>query len=141
MGSQMVSNKGMAVIFFSLCMLAIAVTPATALHTGRDDQIRELRWANDELKEELWQIHAEYRLGIFDLRLNRTDRILDALDRHGYNTASARELLEEIEAKRPQLADALVKRDTRVLREVNRELAGIWRELGKSLKSAIFRNR
>ncbi|MDH7593575.1 MAG: hypothetical protein QHG99_04360 [Methanomicrobiales archaeon] len=128
-------------MFLSLCMLAVAVMPATALHMGKNEDMRELKWADSDLKQELWRIHADYRMGIFALRLNRTEKMLDTLDAHGFNISEAIRILERIEGMKLQLQEALEKQDPKDLREVNRELSRMWREFRRSLKSAIVHAR
>lgn len=61
----------------------------------------------DDLRGAYWDKRKENELEIFDIRIERGQKILDKLEEHGYNITEAQEKLDEIEAKRDDLEDAL----------------------------------
>ena len=92
---------------------------------------------NESLKEELWAIHADYRMKIFEIQLEQGQQIISVLDGYGYETGNLETSLGDIERVETNLSDTLETQNRSALKQVDKDIRSTWKDFFKSLRSLI----
>ena len=92
-----------------LCLAVLTAAPCAARQDANQAGLNPVKSdrINESLKNELWNLHTEYQLKIFDLRMEQGQRIVTAIGSHGYNTSSLDQTLDKILNHRQELSVAL----------------------------------
>ena len=120
-----------------LCLIGMVVLPVAALNPGAGMGALDKHPIDPGLKEDLWTIHTEHRLGRYDLNVQSAREVITTLDSHGYDTVTLTGILDEIRGKRIALADALEARDRNALKDINQELLQLWKDFRQELRQLI----
>jgi hypothetical protein len=81
------------------------------------------------LEANYWSERETDRLENHRIRVDRAQKVLDALKGRGYDTGAAQATLDQIRGMERELADALASRDNARIQAVNRAIADLWRTL------------
>lgn len=111
-----------------LCLFAILAVPASASVNGAGITGSASNQIDPGLKDELWNIHVQHRLDIFNRNVQAADDAMEALEEYGYETSELSTILADISGKEGALTGALNARDREALREVNAELLHLWKD-------------
>ncbi|MDD1671541.1 MAG: hypothetical protein LUO82_00885 [Methanomicrobiales archaeon] len=132
----MIVSKVCAGILIGLCLLTIIVTPVAATPQENTGKGKE-QMISEGLKSDLWNIHKNYRMQFFQLRVERANAINQTLAEHGCDVGSLETAVQQIEDHEDSLRQALKDKDRRELREINQELVQLWREFRKGVRESV----
>lgn len=122
-----------------LCLAVLTAAPCAARQDANQAGLNPVKSdrINESLKNELWNLHTEYQLKIFDLHMEQGQRIVTAIGSHGYNTSSLDQTLDKILNHRQTLSVALDARDHDDERSADRSIRHEWKEFFQSMKNLI----
>jgi hypothetical protein len=116
-----------------VAFLALLALPAAAALDPADKAAA----IDPGLKDELWAIHTDHRLDIYDRNVEAAGQAIDALQRYGYPVSGLTATLDSIKEFRDDLASALESRDREELRTINRELFSLWKDFRQEMKGLL----
>lgn len=91
------------------------------------------------LEDVFWQTRERCELADFDLRVHTSQKTLDILMENGYETATAQEKLDKIQAMRGTLAGVLRSRNDSGIEEIHRKIHATSVELSRLVKNLQIR--
>ncbi|NTU99998.1 MAG: hypothetical protein HGA55_02610 [Methanoregulaceae archaeon] len=115
-------------------LVAVLALPAAALApaTGTDNA-----GIDPGLKDELWTIHTQHRLDIFDGNVMAAGEAIGVIEKYGYDVTGLSATVDVIRGHRGALAAALEDRDREELRSINREIFSLWKDLRQETKELL----
>jgi hypothetical protein len=122
-------------ILTALCLAVLLAVPASAAQEAKQNTAQKP--IDSGLGKDLWDVYAEYRLQIFDLRIKGAGEAIGVLEDHGCSTGSLQATLDSITGEREPLSDALKGHDRKALQKVNQDLAKLWKEFREEAKESI----
>lgn len=127
--------KKLTMILTALCLVALLAMPVAA---AKEPQVNGAKKPVDTgLGKDLWDVYAEYRLQIFDLRVEGSGEAIEVLDEHGCSIEGLEATLDSIRDERGPLSDTLENHDRKALQQVNKDLVQLWKEFRKEAKESI----
>ena len=131
----------LGLVVIGLVLTAMLVLPAAAapkaagVHTPKNPV--NTSNLNPALKTDLWNLHVQERLAQFDLNVKKSSDTIAVLDKYQYDTSSLSGILSNITGQRQTLENALNAKDKNALSSFNKELAGLWKDFGSTLKTLL----
>jgi hypothetical protein len=122
--------------FVAFCLIGMLVLPAAAAPGAQPGKMNG-SVVDQELKEELWASHQQYRLSGFDTNIQRATGVITILGKYGVDTTGCQATLTTISGKRSALETALTSRDKESLRTVNEEIRTLWQQFRAGIKDAL----
>jgi hypothetical protein len=121
----------------ALCMVGMLVLPTAAVSTASGEQAGKMGKVDPALKGDLWAVHKDYRLKIYDLHVEKAGAVITVLENHQCDVTGLNTVLGEINSQRDPLKTALENRDRDALKTVNKELKDLWQEFRKGVRDSI----
>jgi len=120
-----------------LCLIGMLALPAAAVATGGGSVVSGEGAIDPELKDELWGIHVQHRIDVYERNVQAAGDAIEALGRYGYDTMELSETLDEISVKHDSLAAALNGRDREELKSINADLRHLWKEYRQEFRQLL----
>jgi hypothetical protein len=128
------------ILLAGLCLATFLIAPVAAVPKEKipaGPANLKAGTINESLKEDLWAIHADYRMKNFVLQLEQGQQIISALHSYGYEAGDLESSLADIESLETNLSDALVSQNRSALKQVDKDIRSTWKDFYKSLRSLI----
>lgn len=122
-------------ILAAFCLVALMAVPVSAAKEAPVNTVEKP--IDTGLGKDLWDVYAEYRLQIFDLRVEGSGKAIGVLAEHGCDTDSLQATLDSISGQREALAGALENHDRKAFKQVNQDLMKLWKEFRQEAKESI----
>jgi hypothetical protein len=119
------------------CLIGMLVLPAAAVATGGGSVVSGEGAIDPELKDELWGIHVQHRLDVYERNVQAAGDAIEALGRYGYDTIELSDTLDEISENHDPLAAALNDRDREELKSINADLRHLWKEYRQEFRQLL----
>jgi hypothetical protein len=126
-----------AMAALALCLVGMLVLPAAAAQAASAGQAGKMGKVDPALKDDLWTVHRDYRLKIYDLHVEKAGAVITVLANHQCDVTGLNSILGEIEGQREPLKTALENKDRDALKTVNKELKDLWQEFRKGVRDSI----
>ena len=117
------------------CLIGMLVLPAAAAGQGTTSASPAAIDAG--LKDDLWNIHTQYRLQAFDNHVQEAGAVIDALNKYGIDTTQMQKTLDAISSRRSELQTDLQNRDRKALQTLNGELQALWKQFREEMKETM----
>ena len=130
-------RRSILIIGVLLCLIGMLALPAAAVATGGGSVVSGEGTIDPELKDELWGIHVQHRLDVYERNVQAAGDATEALGRYGYDTMELSETLDEISEKHDSLAAALNDRDREKLKSINADLGHLWKEYRQEFRQLL----
>jgi hypothetical protein len=122
--------------FVAFCLIGMLVLPAAAAPTGQATTVKASA-VDQELRDDLWASHQQYRLAEFDLNGQRANSVITILGKYGLDTTTCQSTLSTISGKRPALETALTTKDKEGLKTINSELKTLWQQFRSDIRDSV----
>ena len=86
------------------------------------------------MESSYWTTRTSEELANFDLRVQRSQTVIDSLKVKGYDNTTAQAKLAEIIAKRSSLESALASHDKKQIEPVQQQIGSLWEQLATIVK-------
>jgi hypothetical protein len=120
-----------------LIVAAIALPASAAQANGNGNAYGKAGKIDSGLKDDLWAVHAKYRLQVYDTHVEGANEAVGVLESHGCPTEELADTVTAIGNERTPLSDALTNRDREALRDVNQELAKLWKQFREQVRESV----
>ena len=129
------SKNSIGIAILGLVLVAALALPVSAAATssgnGQAGQI------NSGLKNDLWNTYGQYRLQIYDTRVQGANAIVTVLGNYGCPTSDLQATVTSIGNERTALSDALTNHDRNALKTVNQQLTSLWQQFRQQARASI----
>ncbi|HVP26021.1 MAG TPA: hypothetical protein VMS81_08565 [Methanomicrobiales archaeon] len=130
------SRNTIGIAILGLILVGAIALPVSAAQVngkglGKAEQI------DPELKNDLWGVYAEYRLQVYDTRVEGANAAVTVLGNHGCPTGDLMTTVTAIGNERTALSDALTSHDRKALGEVNKQLTSLWKQFREQAKASV----
>jgi len=132
----MFGKTAMKGAILALCLLGMLVLPAAAATAGAGTNVKASA-IDAGLKDDLWNLHVQHRLAMYDSNVQYAGNILTTLQKYGIDTTQAQATLTTIGDKRSDLETALQNKDKAALKTINADLQSLWKQFRTDVKDAI----
>ena len=129
--------RTLAITLLALCLVGMLVLPAAAAQAASAGQAGKMGKVDPALKDDLWTVHKNYRLKIYDLHVEKAGAVITVLENHQCDVTGLNSILGEINSQREPLKTALDNKDRDALKTVNKELKDLWQEFRKGVRDSI----
>lgn len=119
--------------FLALCLVSLLALPAAAAQNGQAMN-GKANLIVQELKDDLWTNHVQYRLKAFDMHVQHGTDIIKILTDHNIDTRGMQGTLDTFSGKRSEFQTALENQDKKAVKKINDELR---QEFLKEMRDAI----
>lgn len=126
--------KTITMAILGLVLVAALALPVSAAKENAPEKAVKI---DDGLKNDLWNVYGEYRLRIYDTRVEGANAAVGVLGDHGCPTEEVAATVDGIEGQRTHLAGALENHDRKALKTVNQELAKLWKQFRTQMRESI----
>jgi len=132
---KMKSTFGLALL--GLFLLAILAVPVAAVTAGQETGVVSDTRIDPGLKEDLWELHKEYRLSVFDLHVQEGGEIIGLMEEYGYDTSQLQQIMSDIAGMRGELQAALSGDDRAALHHINDQLRVLWHQFRDTMRMLL----
>ena len=122
--------------FLALCLVSLLALPAAAAQNGQAMN-GKANLIDQELKDDLWTNHVQYRLKAFDMHVQHGTDIIKILTDHNIDTRGMQGTLDTFSGKRSEFQTALENQDKEAVKKINDELRQLRQEFLKEMRDAI----
>jgi hypothetical protein len=129
--------RTLAVTLLALCLVGMLVLPAAAAQAARGQQAGKIAKIDQGMKDDLWTVHKDYRLKIYDLHVEKAGAVIGVLDEHGCDVTGLQATLGQINEQRDPLKTALDNKDRDALKTINQQLKDLWQEFLKGFRTSV----
>ena len=127
---------GLAIL--GLVLIAALVLPASAAQVnGNGNAYGNAEKIDTGLKNDLWAVHAQYRLQVFDTHIEGANAVVKVLGDHGCSTTDVAATVASIGNERDALSTALDDRDRTALQTVNQDLVKLWKQFAEETRASV----
>ena len=127
---------GLAIL--GLVLIAALVLPASAAQVnGNGNAYGNAGKIDTGLKDDLWAVYGQYRLQVYDTRVQGANAVVTVLGNHGCPTTDLTATVASIENERSPLSTALTDKDRTALRTVNQDLVKLWKQFAKQARASV----
>ena len=130
------SRNTIGIAILGLVLVAALALPVSAAKADGNAYGKAGR-IESGLKDELWAVHMQYRLQVYDTRVEGANKAVSVLAKYGCPTTDVDATVTAIENERTPLSDALKARDRAALKEVNQELARLWKQFREQFRASV----
>ena len=125
------SKNSILMAILGLVLVAAIALPVSAAQANGNGKI------DPQLKSDLWNTYGQYRLQVYDTRVQGANAIVTVLGNHGCPTGDLTATVTAIGNERTALSDALTNHDRTALQGVNQQLVSLWKQFRDQAKASI----
>jgi hypothetical protein len=130
------SRNAIGIAILGLVLVAALALPVSAAKAD-GKAAGKAGMIDSGLKNDLWDVYGKYRIQIYDLRVEGANEGIGVLGDHGCPTGDLEATMTGIEGERDPLEKALENHDRAALKEVNQELAKLWKQFREQFTESI----
>jgi len=132
------SGNAIGIALLGLVLVAALALPASAAQAnGNGNAYGKAGKMDSGLKSDLWAVHAQYRLQVFDTRVQGADAVVTVLGNHGCPTTDLSATVTSIGNERSALSTALTSQDRQALKSVNQDLVKLWKQFAEETRASV----
>ena len=128
------SKNTIGIALLGIVLMAALALPASAAQANGNGKAMKI---DSGLKDDLWAVHMKYRLEVYDTHVEGANAAVGVLEQHGCPTGDLTATMTAIGKERTPLSDALEARDRVALKDVNQELAKLWKQFREQFRASV----
>ncbi|MDD1656021.1 MAG: hypothetical protein LUO87_01415 [Methanomicrobiales archaeon] len=129
--------RTLAMATLALCLAGMLVLPAAAAPAANAERTGKMSTIDSGLRDDLWNVHRDFRLKIYELHVDKAGAVIGVLEEHGCDVTELNDILAQVKGQRDPLKEALENRDRNALKTINQELHRLWQEFRKGFRDCI----
>ncbi|MGA2935333.1 MAG: hypothetical protein ABSD81_09290 [Methanomicrobiales archaeon] len=130
------SRNTISIAILALIIVAAIALPVSAAQANGNG-VGQAGKIDPQLKSDLWNTYGQYRLQIYNTRVQGANAVVTVLGNHGCPTGDLTTTVTAIGNERTALSDALTNHDRKALQGVNQQLVSLWKQFRDQAKASI----